>query len=113
MALKQLEKLGFHADAVGNGLEVIDVLKTIPYDLVLMDCQMPEMDGYEATRMIRLDKTAKYCNIPIIAMTANALAGEREKCLAAGMSDYVSKPIKTVDLQTVLALWVAHISKAS
>jgi CheY-like chemotaxis protein len=94
IALRILEKkLGYHVDAVINGKEVITCLQKLDYDLVLMDCQMPEMDGYEATRNIRDEGShVKNHNIPIIAMTANAMKGDREKCLEAGMDDYVTKP---------------------
>ena len=90
-------KFGYAADAVANGAEAIEALKQIPYDVVLMDCQMPEMDGYEATRAIRdKDKDSGVLNpdVPVIAMTANAMKGDREQCLAAGMTDYVPKPIQ-------------------
>lgn len=106
VALKQLEKMGFRADAVSNGNEAINALKSIPYDLILMDCQMPELDGYETTRQIRRSLGASYQNIPIIAMTANAVQGDREKCLAAGMNDYVSKPIHTDILEKVIEKWI-------
>jgi PAS domain S-box-containing protein len=106
IALKMLEKMGIRADAVANGAEVLEALLTIPYDLILMDCQMPEMDGYKATQLIRTDKKTAVREIPIIAMTANALAGDREKCLAAGMDDYVSKPVKARDLAEVIRKWV-------
>ncbi|MBT3201508.1 MAG: response regulator [Phycisphaerales bacterium] len=87
-------KLGYHADVVANGVEAIESLSRQDYDLVLMDCQMPEMDGYEATRAIRdPNSTVRNHAIPIIAMTANAMKGDREECLAAGMDDYVAKPI--------------------
>jgi PAS domain S-box-containing protein len=102
VALKILGKLGYRADAVANGLEVIKALETIPYDLVLMDCQMPEMDGFEATRAIRNSKT----DIPIIAMTANAMKGDRELCLGAGMNDYLSKPVKPAELAAALERWL-------
>ena len=95
VALHILEKkLGYHADIVTNGKEAIEYLEKMDYDLVLMDCQMPEMDGYEATQKIRDENsTVRDRKIPIIAMTANAMKGDREKCLEVGMDDYVSKPI--------------------
>jgi CheY-like chemotaxis protein len=87
-------KLGYHADVVANGAEAIESLSRQDYDLVLMDCQMPEMDGYEATHAIRdRNSTVRNHSIPIIAMTANAMKGDREECLASGMDDYVAKPI--------------------
>ena len=94
VALGMLKKLGLRANAVANGEEALQALEAIPYDLVIMDIQMPEMDGLEATRRIRNPKSAVLNhNIPIIAMTADAMQGDREKCLEAGMNGYVSKPV--------------------
>jgi PAS domain S-box-containing protein len=105
VATKQLAKIGCHCDTVANGQEAIEALKNLPYDLVLMDCQMPEMDGYEATRLIR-SMNAPFSKIPIIAMTANAMKGDREKCLEAGMNDYVTKPISVSALSKVIENWL-------
>jgi PAS domain S-box-containing protein len=107
VALGILKKLGMRADAVANGAEAIHSLETIPYDLVLMDMQMPEMDGIEATRRIRdpLSDVRQH-DIPIIAMTANALAGDRERCLDAGMNDYVTKPVSPIALAEALERWL-------
>lgn len=111
VALGILEKLGFRAEAVGNGKEALESLRKIPYDAVLMDCQMPEMDGFEASRLIR-DPASGVINpyIPIIAMTASAMAGDREKCLEAGMNDYVTKPVIPKVLAGTLALWLVPLA---
>ncbi|MFA5262532.1 MAG: PAS domain S-box protein [Opitutaceae bacterium] len=107
VAVGILKKLGLSADAVANGLEAIHALTDIPYDLVLMDVQMPVMDGLEATRQIRNPQTqSRNHDIPIIAMTAHAMARDQEMCLAAGMNDYVSKPVEPEALAKVLEKWL-------
>lgn len=107
VALLELQYLGMRADAVGNGNEAIEAISNIKYDLVLMDCQMPEMDGFTATKKIReLQSSVK--STPIIAMTAQAMEGDRERCLEAGMNDYISKPIDRETLATVLRRWLTN-----
>ena len=135
LGVLMVERLEFRADVAGNGLEALEALSRIPYDLILMDCQMPEMDGYEATRAIRakeqeavssqelgvrskeqekefsdtpdsLPLTPHYSHVPIIAVTANAMQGDREKCLQAGMDDYLSKPIRPEELSEILSKWL-------
>jgi CheY-like chemotaxis protein len=124
-----VERLGHKTDTVGNGTEALRALEQIPYDLILMDCQMPELDGYEATRAIRKAESKKlqarskeqktnhsepsdsslltsHLHVPIIALTANAMQGDRNKCLAAGMDDYLSKPIRPEELARVFAKWL-------
>ena len=123
VALSTLKKFGYSADVVENGKEAVEAFKKIPYDIVLMDCQMPVMDGYEATNEIRKwEKTLKdgsaHCSdsdlesttgskrVPIIAMTAHALKGDREKCLNAGMDDYITKPIHPKKMCDVIEKWL-------
>ncbi|MBF0397108.1 MAG: response regulator, partial [Desulfobacterales bacterium] len=99
LALKYLDKFGYHADVVGNGKEAVKALEVTNYNLILMDVQMPEMDGFEATQFIRSNEsTVINKNVYIIAMTAHAMKGDRERCIAVGMNDYVSKPIKPQEL---------------
>jgi PAS domain S-box-containing protein len=107
VVLMQLNNLGYRAEAVGNGAEALKALEESTYDVILMDCQMPEMDGMEATRRIRQGTTQP--NIPIIALTADAMHGARERCLAAGMNDYLSKPIRIADLRVALERHSHHI----
>jgi PAS domain S-box-containing protein len=107
VAIGLLKKMGQKADAVANGLEAVKALENVPYDLVLMDVHMPEMNGLEATHKIRDPKSAVLNHtIPIIAMTANAMPGDRERCLASGMSDYIAKPIHMSILAEKLTAWL-------
>jgi two-component system sensor histidine kinase/response regulator len=106
VALGMLKRLGCQATVVAHGGQALEALQHNPYDVVLMDCQMPEMDGFAATRAIRASKAkATQPPIPIIALTANAMQGDREQCLAAGMDDYLSKPFTLEQLYAVLARW--------
>jgi two-component system sensor histidine kinase/response regulator len=111
VALAQLQALDLNCDVAGNGIEALQALKqspeNAPYHLIFMDCQMPDMDGYEATQEIRKGKGGeRYLEIPIVAMTANAMEGDREKCLYCGMSDYVSKPINPEIVEGKLRRWL-------
>jgi PAS domain S-box-containing protein len=123
VAIKMLEKLGYRVEVAVNGYEAVAALERSAYPLIFMDCQMPDMDGFEATRRIRereqaqrkegstkgnesLSRIPQSDHVPIIAMTANAMQGDRERCLAAGMDDYVAKPIRSKDLQVVIETWL-------
>ncbi len=112
VAARTLEKLGFRADVVANGLEAIEAVKQIPYNAILMDCFMPECSGFEATMRIRKWEGPQKHAV-IIALTASAMEGDREKCLAAGMDDYLSKPFKASELEAVLRKWSVGVSAVS
>jgi len=105
VAVRMIERLGYRADVAGNGREALEVIGRVAYDAVLMDCQMPELDGYAATREIRRAESDGR-HVPIIAMTAGAMAGDRERCLAAGMDDYIAKPVKLHIVAAVLERWL-------
>ncbi len=108
LAMTLLEKQGYRVDVASNGYEAISAVTESTYDLVLMDVQMPEMDGLEATRRIR-EMAGASARVPIVAMTANAMKGDREKCIQAGMNDYVSKPIDREDLFRKIAYWTGAV----
>jgi CheY-like chemotaxis protein len=106
VAARMLETLGYRVDVAGDGLEALDALSKAHYGAILMDVQMPEMDGYEATAEIRKREQGKGRRMPIIAMTANALQGDRHKALEAEMDDYVPKPVNVEELGAVLKRWI-------
>jgi PAS domain S-box-containing protein len=125
VALMQLQKLGYQAHAVANGLEAVAVVARRhddaqpAYDLILMDCHMPELDGFAATHAIRSFERQSWrgddepCRVPIVAMTANAMRGDREACIAAGMDDYLSKPVRISDLHNILNRWLPSADAAA
>ena len=105
VACRLLERLGLRADVAANGREAVEMSALAPYGLILMDCQMPEMDGYEATREIRRQE-ASTRQVAVIAMTADAMTGSRERCLEARMDDYISKPVRADELYQALSRWL-------
>jgi len=112
LAVLQVRKLGYQAEAVADGHEALSAVGTGRYALVLMDCQMPEMDGFAATAAIREMEalTVGRARTPIIGMTANAMLGDRERCLRAGMDDYLAKPVRLDDLSAVLTRWTELVT---
>ncbi len=110
LAKKMLEKLGCQVDCVNNGKEAVQAVAATRYDFVFMDCQMPELDGFEATRVIRTNEE-EGATVTIVALTANAMKGDREKCLQAGMDDYLAKPLQREELEQVVAGWMGPGSK--
>ena len=102
-----LESLGCRVDGVSTGQAAVEAASRVPYDLILMDCQMPGMDGYVATRLIRRDERQGTRRIPIVALTAHASKGDRAMCLAVGMDDYLSKPYTHQELQAIVQRWLA------
>lgn len=112
VAKRMLEKLGCNVDVASNGKEAMEMWSEQPYEVVFMDCQMPELDGYAATRAIRERETDDY-RTPIVAMTANAMEGDRERCLEAGMDDYIAKPVRTEMCREALERWGLRSKRAS
>jgi two-component system, sensor histidine kinase and response regulator len=108
VTLLQLDELGLEATAVSNGLEALDAVSKCNYSLILMDCQMPEMDGLQATREIRKRELVTGEHVTIIALTAHAMTSDRTECLAVGMDDYISKPVSLKRLAEVLKRWLKH-----
>jgi signal transduction histidine kinase/CheY-like chemotaxis protein/HPt (histidine-containing phosphotransfer) domain-containing protein len=107
VARKLIARLGLDCDSARDGREAVDAVQRSRYDVVLMDCQMPEMDGYEATQEIRVrESVMRRPRLPIVAMTANAMAGDRERCVDAGMDDYIAKPLDIAQLTEVLKRWI-------
>jgi CheY-like chemotaxis protein len=107
VAVAVLNRLGLSPLVAANGLEACEKAGKEAFDLILMDCQMPEMDGFQATRLIR-EREGGARRVPILAMTANAMPGDRERCLEAGMDDYLAKPITIRDLKDALLRWLPH-----
>ena len=112
VASAMLKKLGYRVDCVANGIEALEALGRTAYSAVLMDCQMPEMDGYEATRQVR-QREGSASHIPIIAMTAGAMEADRRRCLDAGMDDYITKPVQIARVQELLSRYVSVSSPES
>jgi CheY-like chemotaxis protein len=102
--VRLLEKCGCHVDLAANGKEALDMAASFPYDLILMDCGMPEMDGFEATREIRSRENGRG-RVPIVALTAHAIEGTREQCLESGMDDYLAKPVSLDAIEKTLLRW--------
>lgn len=111
LLLIHLDELGYTADVVENGQEFLDAMKRKHYDLVLMDCQMPILNGYDATEQYR-SKENNDSHTPIIAITANVMTGDREKCLASGMDDYIAKPVNPRTLRDKLQYWFNNQKKS-
>ena len=112
VATRMLAKYGCRVDVAANGREAVELFGQLPYDVVFMDCQMPEMDGFEATAEIRRMEDPLH-RTPIVALTANAMSGDRERCLESGMDDFLSKPIKEEALVAALHRWVVQSRAAA
>jgi CheY-like chemotaxis protein len=106
LALRLLERLGLQADLASDGQQAVTLASTREYQLILMDCQMPLLDGFAATAALRTAGN----QTPIVALTANALPGDRERCLASGMNDYLTKPLHRGELERALATWIPAVA---
>lgn len=112
LALEMLAKFRIEAESAENGIDALNVAATKRFDLILMDCQMPEMDGFEASRQLRARmRGGEMADTPIIALTANAMKGDRERCMEAGMNDYLSKPLRLQDIRIMLGRWLDHVAR--
>ena len=111
MARELLERAGCAVEVAADGLQAVELTKSNDYRVIFMDCQMPDMDGYEATRVIRLQEGSTR-HTPIVAMTAHTMNGDRERCLAGGMDDYLSKPLTRHELERVLEEWAPSADRA-
>ncbi|MCB1863710.1 MAG: response regulator, partial [Gammaproteobacteria bacterium] len=111
LAVELLTRNGMHVTVANDGAEALNTLETARFDGVLMDAQMPVMDGYEATRLIRAQ--ARFADLPVIAMTANAMTGDRERCLDAGMNDHIPKPVNVQQMLSTMARWIRPTGAAA
>jgi len=111
LGVRLLEKMGCRTDLASNGQEAVEMARRSEYDLILMDCRMPEMDGFRATREIRRGENGS-ARVPIVAMTAHAVVGAREECLNAGMDDYITKPVLREELERVLQRWGSRAAES-
>jgi len=105
IAQRMLDRFGCRVESVSNGQDAVDAVRAKAFDLILMDCQMPKMDGFEATQAIRARESPQASRTPIIALTANASRSDRDRCLASGMDDHLPKPVRLIDMERVLQRW--------
>jgi CheY-like chemotaxis protein len=114
VAIRMLEKLGCTVETAGDGTEAVDMRARLPFDIVFMDCQMPDMDGYDAASAIRrAEKEHCWPRLPIVALTAHAAAADRDRCFAAGMDDYLSKPVSAEQIRAVIERWMSDRKAAT
>jgi len=109
VALAMLERLGCRVTAVANGVECLAILQQVSFDIIFMDLQMPEKDGFQTSEAIRKLSDKNKASVPIVAVTARAVPGDRNRCFQAGMDDYMAKPLKAKDFKAALKKWVSHL----